>query len=278
MIRALFASALVAASAGTGYCNSVWSMDGFEMPESALYDSVENRVILSNIKGDPSARDGNGYLSLLTPDGAVIKSDWVTGLNAPKGMALVGKDLLVADVTELHVINAKTGALRQSIAVENAVFLNDVTSEGKIAWFTDFMTHTIWRYEDGEVTLWLQDPDLSHPNGIFYDKGRLVVGSWGQDIQPDFSTGQPGSLMSVDLESKTISTIAQGIGNLDGVARAGEEILVNDWFTGEIFAVSDDGDTRSLLVLRPGLADISVHGNRLFLPMMLDGRLQSIEF
>ncbi|MBO6603722.1 MULTISPECIES: YncE family protein [Paracoccaceae] len=255
-----------------------WNAGGFDMPESAVFDSTRNRVILSNIAGHPGEADGNGFLTLLSATGQILDLDWVDGLDAPKGMAFVGQTLLVADLNTLHVIDAETGVIRRSIMVEGAGFLNDVTSDGQTAYISDLMTDSIWRYADGRVTLWMQHDQLSHPNGLLLDGGRLLVGTWGEGLREDFSTEVAGSLLSVDLETRAISVVVPEIGNIDGITRVGDEILLNDWVTGEVFTVNGVGEVDLAMDLSPGVADISSHGNTLFLPMMLYGDLRVVTY
>ncbi|MGJ8611447.1 MAG: hypothetical protein ACSHWY_10145, partial [Octadecabacter sp.] len=182
-----------------------WTTGGFDMPESAIFDTARDRIILSTIIGDPGGMDGQGSLVILTPEGTVIDLAWATGLDAPKGMGIIGDILLVADLTRLHEIDLTTGEIRRSLVLPEAVFLNDVTSDGNVAYVTDLLTDSLWRYADGEVTLWLHDPLLAHPNGVFLDQDRLLVGSWGAGLRDDFTTDVPGSLLSVSLETKEIS-------------------------------------------------------------------------
>ena len=248
------------------------------MPESAVFDRARNRIILSTIIGNPGVADGQGSLVLLSPEGEVIDANWAVGLDAPKGMAILGDVLLVADLTRLHEVDLATGEIRRSIAMPEAVFLNDVTSDGEVAFVSDLMTDSLWRYADGAFTLWLSDPQLAHPNGVFLDEGRLLVGSWGAGLRDDFTTETPGSLLSVSLDTREISVVAPGIGNIDGITRIDDAILVSDWVTGGLFEIGRDGVATHKAQFAPGLADISSDGSTLYLPMMLDGTLISRDY
>lgn len=252
-----------------------WTTDGFDMPEAAIFDTARDRIILSTIIGDPGGADGQGSLVILTPEGTVIDPAWTTGLDAPKGMGIVGDILLVADLTRLHEIELTTGEIRRSLTLPEAIFLNDVTSDGNVAYVSDLLTDSLWRYADGKATLWLNDPLLAHPNGVFLDQDRLLVGSWGAGLRNDFTTEVPSSLLSVSLATKEISVVVPEIGNIDGITLIGDAIIVSDWVTGKLFEVSDAGEARERGQFQPGLADISSNGGTLYLPMMLDGTLVS---
>jgi hypothetical protein len=44
---------------------------------------------VSNIDGKPDQKDQRGFISEVSPsNGSVVELDWLTGLNAPKGMAI----------------------------------------------------------------------------------------------------------------------------------------------------------------------------------------------
>jgi hypothetical protein len=252
-----------------------WTAGPFDMPESAIFDDAHNRIVLSVIGGNPGEADGDGALALLSPEGDILDPAWITGLDAPKGMAIIGSTLLVADLTRLHEIDLTTGTLSRSLDVEGAVFLNDVTSDGQQAFVSDLLANRILRYSAGAVTPWLEDTALHHPNGLLLDDDRLLVGSWGQGLREDFTTEQPGSLLSIDLEDQSITVLAAGVGNLDGVAKIDGHLLVNDWITGKLFEVGDEGLFRLVAEHTSGLADISAFGATLLMPSMLDGTLSA---
>ncbi|OCX63777.1 hypothetical protein BFP70_11815 [Thioclava sp. SK-1] len=267
------ASILGLASPACAETKTGWTVTAFDMPESAIFDAAHNRIVLSVIGGHPGQADGNGHLALMSPDGVMLNREWITGLDAPKGMAIIGNTLLVADLTRLHEVDLTTGTLTRSLKVPGADFLNDITSDGALAYVSDFLGNRIWQYQAGEMRVWLEDAALSHPNGVLLDGSRLVVASWGQGMHEDFSTDAPGALLAVDLETQSISTIAPDLGNLDGVARAGNMLLTNDWNTGALFTVAPNGTHQLVNTYPVGLADISVHDKTLFLPSMLEGSL-----
>ncbi|MEM1078123.1 MAG: ATP/GTP-binding protein [Pseudomonadota bacterium] len=276
MKRILSVATVLASLATTGSADPFdWTAGPFDMPESAIYDAPHDRIVLSVIGGHPGMADGNGLLALVSPEGAILDPDWVTGLDAPKGMAILGDTLLVTDLTRLHEIDLSTGQIQRSLEVEDTMFLNDITADGQQAFVSDLMANRIWRYAAGALTLWLEDETLAHPNGLLLDGDRLIVGSWGPGIREDFTTQEPGALLSVDLATKAVETLVHRLGNLDGVARIGDVLLVNDWITGQLFEIAADGTATVVAQYPAGLADISTHGDRVFLPSMLEGTLSA---
>jgi sugar lactone lactonase YvrE len=253
----------------------LWSLSGFNQPESVLADTKNKVLYVSNINGSPVEATGNGYISRLSESGKILDHKWVTGLGSPKGMASANGMLYVADLTFLRVIDIAKGKLVKSVEAANTKMLNDVTvdEEGNV-YVTDLLAGGIYRYADNKIAPWFDHESIPHPNGIQYDKGELLIGSWGKNIQSDFSTSEAGSIYRLNLKSKTLTLDknAELIGNLDGVSVHGKKLITNDWLNGNVFEVSSDG-TKLLFNAGKGAADTSVAGGKLYVPMMLDNRV-----
>ena len=144
-----------------------WETDStLKVPESVLYDSKNQVLYVSNIDGtDPWEADGKGSIGKVGMDGKIIAVDWVSGLEAPKGMGLYNDMLYVADMTGLVVINTQTGKIEKKIPVEGAEGLNDVSVDSKgVVYVSDSKGKKIFRVEDGNTQLYLDS--LRSPNGV----------------------------------------------------------------------------------------------------------------
>jgi DNA-binding beta-propeller fold protein YncE len=266
---------LVATAAGAAEPEKVWEASGFKQPESALYDSSNDVIYVSNVNGEPAASDGNGFISKLGPDGEIVTLEWVTGLDAPKGLALVGDRLYVADIDELIAIDIGTGEIVERHEAAGSKFLNDATAdeEGRV-YATDMLENTIWVLEDGELSVLLKDPALANPNGLLAENGRLLVASWG-NMAADFSTEVPGHAMVIDLDGKTVSALGDTtpVGNLDGIEPDGKGgYYATDWLSGGLFHITGEGKATKLLPLEQGSADLGIGpDNLLLVPMMMHG-------
>src|SRR5690349_10166824 len=113
----------------------VATVQGFKTPESVKYDPELDVWFVSNINGVPSDKDNNGFIARVNAEtGQVDSMMFVAGgrggvtLNAPKGMALQGDTLWVADVDALRGFNRRTGAHVASINLPGASFANDVVA------------------------------------------------------------------------------------------------------------------------------------------------------
>src|SRR6187200_1192783 len=98
------------------------------VPESVVYDEKRQVLYTSNIDGEPWADDKKGSLGKLGLDGSIIAAEWVTGLSAPKGLALHGNFLYVGDMTEMVVVDVEKGVIAMRIAMPGAKGLNDVAA------------------------------------------------------------------------------------------------------------------------------------------------------
>ena len=79
-----------------------WNLTaGFAAPESAYYDAASNAVFVSSINGQILEKDGNGYISRLTPAGVDVSEKGATGLHAPKGLRSAGGVLYASDIDEV---------------------------------------------------------------------------------------------------------------------------------------------------------------------------------
>jgi sugar lactone lactonase YvrE len=257
----------------------VWALDGFNGPESVVHDAERGELYVSNVAGAPVEKNGAGFVSRVSPDGEMLEKEWVTGLDAPKGLALYGGTLYVSDIDRLVAIDIEAGEVTDRWQGEGAQFLNDPAVDGQGRVFvSDMATSAIYVLDEGSFSVWLQDEALQHPNGLKVDDGWLIVAAWGQDLQEDFSTSVAGHLIAVDLETKEISALGSGepVGNLDGLEADGAgNWLVTDWIAGALFRISPDGTAEQLLDLNQGSADLEyLEGDKLaVIPMMMDGRV-----
>lgn len=258
-----------------------WQLEGFEQPESVISDSAGKQLFITNMNGEAGDKNGQGYISLADTNGNLINRHWITGLNAPKGMAVRCNLLYVADIDQLVIIDIKRAEVIATLTVENALFLNDVVADdlGNI-YISDFFGGTLYRHQvgSGKVTPWFSSPKLPHPNGLAWYQDQLLVASWGKEIQADFTTKEDGSVVRIDPNSKTVKHqgASQYLGNLDGLAHYRQSHYVSDWLSGEIFELKGKQINRKLK-LPMGAADISIKAGQLFVPLMLDGKVQAYQ-
>jgi hypothetical protein len=213
-----------------------WTLDGFANPESLVPAPDASFFYVSNVAGEGDARDGNGFISRISPSGQMLQREWATGLHAPKGLALRDGTLYVSDIDALVEIDVGSGKVRARHAIAGARFLNDVAIAGDGAVLvSDSGSGRIHAWRDGAMTLWLEHPLLASVNGLLPDGGRLLV------------TTMAGRLLSVDVATKAVAVLAEGLGNGDGVAILDDgSYLVGEW-PGQLFHVRADGSHAVLM-------------------------------
>ena len=277
-------STLLAACGGdSGAPTKVWETAGFQNPESALPDTEAGIIYVSNVAGGPGDRDGNGYISKLGLDGKIVTEKWVTGLDAPKGLAPSGGKLFVADLDNLVEIDVASGTIVTKHAAAGAKILNDVAVDGEGRIYTsDWPGNAIWRLSGGTFEKWLESEELKNPNGLFVDKDKLIVAAWGA-MAADFSTTTPGNLLTVNLADKAIANLGDGkpVGNLDGIEPFdADSFLVTDWVAGKVFQIARSGEAKELLKLGQGSADLGyiAASRTAIIPLMVDGKVVAYKF
>jgi len=165
---------------------------GFIQPEAVRYDPDQDVYFVSNFgPGDAQAKDNNGFISRMSPDGAISQREFIAGvkkgvtLHSPRGMYIVGDTLWVADEDAVRGFNRRTGAplFTADFSTYKLGFLNDVAAGTDGEYVTDTGTNTIYRIAGGHVTVGIKDTALNGPNGITWDaaNGRFIVVPYGGD-------------------------------------------------------------------------------------------------
>jgi len=251
----------------------LWVSKGFKMPESVVYDGANDILYVSNINGEGSDKDGNGFISRVSLDGEILEPEWISGLDAPKGMALAGNKLYVSDIDTLVEINVNDSEITNRYKARGSQFLNDVAAAGNgDIYVSDTGANTIYKLSDGSFGVWLKDDRLDSPNGLLVEQDRLLVASMGPFNSPDNAR-----LSAVSLSSKTITNITpEPAGKLDGLETGLDgDYYVTDWPNGGLLRITTDGRVKKLLELEKGSADLEfVASTRMIIiPMMLEGEL-----
>jgi hypothetical protein len=252
-----------AAAAGGGGARAdtqptrVSDVSNFKTPESVKYDAQRDLYYVSNINGNPSNKDGNGYIATVKPDSSGMTmfieggKNGVT-LNAPKGMAIVGDTLWVADIDAVRAFNRQTGAPIRSVELGRmqAVFLNDIAQGPDSA---IYVTDTgirfdasgnmsspgksqIFRIAGTTATVAAQGDSLARPNGIAWDNAnsRFVIAAFGG---PSVLTWKKGDAAPAAL--------ASGPGQYDGIEVLDDgRILVSSWADSAVHVISNGQMTK----------------------------------
>jgi len=268
------------------------TVDSLQQPEAARFDPELGVYFVANINGHPAQKDGNGYISRLTRDGKMDSLKFIAGgrggatLNAPKGMAIQGDTLWVADIDAARAFDKRTGKPIATVDLKGkANFLNDavVGPDGAI-YFTDSGVG-----DDGKGGLGNKGPDQvfrvlgrkasvavgfkdgTAPNGITWDSAgsQFIVVPFGVT---SIFTWAPGD--------SAPAVMAEGPGMFDGIEPLGDgSFLVTSWTDSSLFVLRGDKITKLINGL-PGPADIALdrERNRIAVPLLIADRLEFVDF
>lgn len=281
-----------AAAGGSAYAK-VATVEGFKTPESVNYDGDLDVYYVSNVNGNPSQKDGNGFISRVRPDGTIDSLKFIEGgrngvtLNAPKGSAIVGDTLVVADIDAVRMFNKRTGAPIASVELGKmkAHFLNDVavgpdgalyvTDTGVEFGANGQVTHPgpdqIFRIAGRTPTVAISGATLSGPNGIAWDRtnGRFVVATF---------TGK--SLLGWKPGDAQTTTVAEGPGQFDGIAVLdGGRVIASSWADSAVTLYENGRAANKVVTNVPSPADIGVDAkrSRLMVPIFTGDRVEIFE-
>lgn len=233
-------------------------------PESVLYDNDRDVIYVANIDGNPTEKDGNGFISILNADGSEKNLKWITGLNAPKGMAVFEGKLYVSDIDELIEIDIKKGEIANKYPAAGAKFLNDVTAcmNGKI-FISDMQTAKIHVLEQNNLTVWVEGAPLESPNGLMAEKGKLYVGD--------------KNIYEFDIKTKESKMVVEDAGGVDGLEKNKDGDFVFSNWPGRIF-IHKNGKTIKLLdtaekKINTADIDYSMKQDLILVPTFFDNRI-----
>ena len=258
---------------------------GFLTPESVLHDPLTDRYLVSNINGGPLDADDNGFISLLGDDGQVLALKWIDGasdsvtLNAPKGMAVVGEFLYVADITVIRRFDRRTGMPRGSTEIPGATFLNDVTAtDDGMVYFTDSGlragtggfessgSDAVYRmHPEGPIDTLARGTELGGPNGIAVSGDTVWI-----------ATFRSGEIYRI-ANGARVDVFKPAKGGLDGLVYAFGELFVSSW-DGEAVYRGKPGTLAEFLRGLKAPADIGhdIWRNRLLIPLFNDNEVRIV--
>jgi len=247
----------------------LWQTDTVMLTcESVLYDEEREVLFVACINGGPGEKNGKGYIAMLDPEGNILNLEWVSGLDAPKGMGIHDGLLYVTDIDQVVLIDIEKAEIAQKIAVEGSSFLNDIAidTDGTV-YFTDSDTGLIWTYKDGVTSPWIEE-GLQRPNGLLIEKDRVLLTSTGSS-----------DVKVIEKATGKYETVTTDIGNGDGIEFTGIEghYIVTSW-AGEIFLVLPDYSRISLLKTSEqniNSADIGFNKKKqvVYVPTFFDNRV-----
>jgi hypothetical protein len=251
---------------------------GLKTPESVL-QAPDGKIYVSEI--NIFDKDGDGQITVIQNDKVRV---FARGLDDPKGLAMVGGNLYVADKNKIVKIdpNGQTSIFAGPNSFPAApIFFNDLEADlnGNL-----YVSDTGDVFNSGKggavykvdilvkVTLVVnnvQDNRIKAPNGLLMDDTGDVISI------VDFSTG---ILYSYNMKTKTLVDIANGFGGGDGlVHHSSGKMFVSDWNNGKVFSINMAGDVKEIKSGYKAAADIALTRDEKFI-MVPDFKAGELDF
>ena len=242
---------------------------GFLGPESVVHDPLTDVYLVSNVGGPPVILN-HGFISRVSPQGAVLDLKWIEDgvngatLHGPKGIWLHRGELYVVDVDTLRIFNRFTGAPIRDVPIPNpfaapgtspplgtpgALFLNHVVvSSDGMAYISDQLNSAFFKVDpQGNASVLASGPQLGNPDGFLLDNGELTwVTFFGHEVRRLTASGKiimEAPLPAVDVTGLTLgpNPLPSGALLMDGYARWHGSLLVTSWVTGKIYRIGRSG-------------------------------------
>lgn len=263
---------------------------GLSGPSAVVVDTVGDAYFVANLSGERGARDGNGFISRLSPDGEMISLQWSDPgigdselrLHSPSGLALLGDTLLVTDLDCLRLLRRTDGQSLARECVTNADYLPDVAvgPDGSVYLLDSGLrpgdaddmeatgTDAVYRLvlgEEGRSTTVAQSDDLGNPNAVAVGTRGIFVATWGTGEIYRVVPGQP--------RTPVYPATGRRISGIVFLPDGG--FAFSSWTEGVVFRVTGEGRVERLLenVPTPGALAYDPSRNRLIVPLTSEDRL-----
>lgn len=203
-----------------------WVAEGeFCEPETVL-PLPDDTLLVSNVCGFD--QEGNGFLSLLDKEGAIL--DWriVDELDAPLGMTLSNGQLYVIDNNTVRVFRWPGYEPLRTILLETAVANDLAVGEDNFIYVTDSARgEVVVVSPELEQSVLTGKPQFAGANGIHVSNDDLWVGG--------------GRLWHVDLRDNTVTTIGPlWVGGIDGIEQEADGTLQVTPVGGPLIRLADE--------------------------------------
>lgn len=282
----------IVALMGVLFCNQALAtgilVEGeFRRPESVAYYAAEDVYLVTNINGSPDLADDNGFISKISPEGELLELKWLDGtrpevhLDAPKGTAIVGDILYVADMDNVHRFKLPGGKQLSSVNIKGSVFLNGLTtgengsvyvSDSGMTWsvgeggFVSTTTDAIYQvHQDSTYSVVYQDKDMGWPNGLIkHENGEMTVVTYGT-----------GEAFRLDKSGKRHNLPKPPSGALDGLVEMEDGSWITSSWSGKAIYRYKDGNYSIVLdkVQSPSDIGYDPKRNRLLIPLFMVGKV-----
>jgi hypothetical protein len=244
----------------------IWETDTLLIAnESAIYDPGTDAVYISCMGNSDDTVDGDGFIAKLRLNGKIEKLHWITGLNCPKGLAMLNNKLLTIDINELVTIDPASAKILSKQTVTSGRYFNDidVAPNGDV-FLSESRTHDIVRYRNEKSEKYYSSEETAGLNGVHVQGTRLLF------------TGRKGNIYALSADLRT-EIFADSCFNADGLEAYGSGFFCSSW-QGKMYYFTPGGNTHKLFDVWPNknyCGDIEVieSKNILLVPTLFNNKV-----
>ena len=213
----------------------------FSGPESVVFDSARNYLYVSNFKPSNSNKiAGSEFISKVDLKGNVIELKWIKDLTEPLGLTIFHDKLYIVERKNIAIVDLKSEVIIDRIFIDSCRIINDVAvGNDSSIYVSECDTKITYIIKNKESRIFLNDDAAPYPNGLLFDKNRLLVCSNGDS-----------TLKAVNIntgETIVIGQLKKGI--IDGIQTMGNNYLVS-FFEGNLFLITPFGEVVEILNTR----------------------------
>jgi len=289
-LAAILLAACAAPPAREPAAQLVTTLEDLHAPESVRYDPEDDVFYVANMVLHGSVKDNNGIIMRVRAadlgGGRILAQGGVNGvtLHAPKGMAMRGDTLWVADIDVVRGFHRRTGAPLGTIdlTAHRPTLLNDVavgedgtmrvTDTGivmsPIGTIFDAPGDRVFVLgSDGRVTSIPAGLPYAKPNGVAQDRaGRWLVVTF---------TPWESHLYALDSRGGR-TVVARGKGKWDGVEALDDgRVLVTSWSDSSVHVIARGVDRQLIRGLaNPADPGVDTRRNRIAIPLPFGDRVE----
>jgi DNA-binding beta-propeller fold protein YncE len=221
-----------------------FTLSRFESPDSFVADPEDGTYYVSNSTGTAEEPDGGGYISKINALGTIVVQKFIGGkpkaplLDAPKGLAVVGRTLYVADIATVKGFDKKTRRLtvRVDLSTLGARLLSGLASDGAgHLYVSDPLSNRIFKIDldkKSVVSVYADNARLANPTGLMVNpKTKHIM----------VAAGQTGQLLEIDSSGK-LHALKRGLTALKGLDYDTQgNVYVSNIEKGEIYKIPNFG-------------------------------------
>lgn len=234
---------------------------------------------------NPLNTEGKGYIAKLNGNQTEVFIPTDGHLSAPKGMAISGDYLYIADVGKVVVYRLDATPVYQTTLTlpEGNLFVNDIVTFGKSAYISVTNTGKIFKLD-------LSNPanltsanlseyaDVTGANGLLLEGKTLYVASYPADGN---TTAENVIYKIADIAHPVVEKLIDRAGQYDGLAIKGDKLYFSSWVGPEIGYVDLKSNQVTLLPMTgatlTGPADLTVVGDKLYIPNLPSSQVIEVD-